>query len=112
MVLQYSNSAILRSLLAALILLPPAICATCGEHGNRSSMIVTTAWLADHFTDPKLVVLGIGQKSEYEQSHIPGSLFLDYMDTHTMPKSPGELSLEMLPVSRPGENLRKTGSEH
>ena len=93
MVPSFRNSSMLGSLLAVLIVLAQATAATCGEHGNASSMVVTSAWLASHLTDPKLIVLGIGQKSEYDQSHIPGSLFLDYMDTHTMPKSPSELSL-------------------
>jgi thiosulfate/3-mercaptopyruvate sulfurtransferase len=99
----------LGSLLAVLIVLAPATAATCGEHGNASSMVVTSAWLAGHLTDPKLVVLGIGQKSEYDQSHIPGSRFLDYMDTHTMPKSASELSLEMLPAEDLAKTFEKLG---
>jgi thiosulfate/3-mercaptopyruvate sulfurtransferase len=82
--------------------------ATCGGHGDRSTLLVTTAWLADHLKDPKVVVLGVGQKSEYEQAHLPGSLFLDYMETHTMPKS-AELTLELLPAAELAKVLEKLG---
>jgi thiosulfate/3-mercaptopyruvate sulfurtransferase len=41
-------------------------------------MLVTPKWLAEHLNDPNLVVIGVGQKSEYEQGHIPGAQFLDY----------------------------------
>src|SRR3954468_7758989 len=50
----------------------------CGGHGDRASMLVTAKWLADHQKDANLVVIGIGQKSEFDQGHIPGSQFLDY----------------------------------
>jgi thiosulfate/3-mercaptopyruvate sulfurtransferase len=41
-------------------------------------MLVTTQWLAGHLNDPNLVVIGIGQKTEFDQAHIPGSQFLDF----------------------------------
>jgi thiosulfate/3-mercaptopyruvate sulfurtransferase len=50
----------------------------CGAHGDRSTMVVTTDWLASHLKDSNLVLLAIGQKSEFDQAHIPGSYFLDY----------------------------------
>jgi thiosulfate/3-mercaptopyruvate sulfurtransferase len=50
----------------------------CGGHGDRSTMLVTTEWLAGHAKEPDLVLLAVGQKSEFDQGHIPGSLFLDY----------------------------------
>jgi thiosulfate/3-mercaptopyruvate sulfurtransferase len=62
----------------AMLLAGVAGAATCGGHGDRSSMLVTSDWLAAHLNDPNLVVIGIGQKSEYDQEHIPGSQFLDY----------------------------------
>jgi thiosulfate/3-mercaptopyruvate sulfurtransferase len=41
-------------------------------------MLVTPEWLAAHLGDPNLVVIGIGQRAEYDAGHIPGSRFLDY----------------------------------
>ena len=40
-------------------------------------MVVSTAWLAEHLSDPKVVVLHIAEKrSEYDHGHIPGARFL------------------------------------
>jgi thiosulfate/3-mercaptopyruvate sulfurtransferase len=70
----------------------------CGGHGDRGSMVISSSWLAQHLADPNLVILAVGQKSEYDAGHIPGSQFLDYMSTHTMPKSKDELSVELPPM--------------
>jgi len=51
----------------------PALAATCGGHGDPSTMVVSTAWLADHLKDPNVVVLALGTKEEYAAAHIPGS---------------------------------------
>ncbi len=72
--------------------------AACGGHGDGSTMLVSTAWLAEHMKDPNVVVLAVGEKSEYGAGHIPGSLFLEYMDTHLM-KGPTGLSVEMPPMA-------------
>ncbi len=50
----------------------------CGGHGDPSTMLATADWLAGHAKDPNLVLLAIGQKTEFDQGHIPGSQFLDY----------------------------------
>jgi thiosulfate/3-mercaptopyruvate sulfurtransferase len=50
----------------------------CGGHGDRSTMLVTTEWLAGHAKDADLVLLAVGQKTEFDEGHIPGSQFLDY----------------------------------
>jgi thiosulfate/3-mercaptopyruvate sulfurtransferase len=40
-------------------------------------MLVSTQWLADHLSDPKVVVLEVGHhRSEYEKQHIPGARFV------------------------------------
>lgn len=72
--------------------------ATCGGHGDRSTMLATTEWLAGHLNDPDLSVIGVGQKSEFEQGHIPGSVFLDY-NTVVLRIAPGQPnSLEVPPM--------------
>src|SRR5215472_4497790 len=80
----------------------------CGGHGNRNTMLVTTAWLADHLKDPNLVILGVGQDGDYEKGHIPGSLFVKYMDTHLM-TPPAGLTVELPPMSELGETFGKLG---
>jgi thiosulfate/3-mercaptopyruvate sulfurtransferase len=92
-------------ILAAMLMaaFAPALMATagatpqkCGEHGNKNTMVVSTAWLGEHLHDPNVVVLAVGQKSDYDKGHIPGSVFADYHETHQM-QSPAGLSVELLP---------------
>lgn len=80
----------------------------CGGHGDRNTMLVTTAWLADHLKDPNLVVLAVGQDGDYEKGHIPGSQFVKYMDTHLM-KSPEGLTLELSPMPELAQVFEKVG---
>ena len=64
---------------AALITGVPAMAAdpACGTHGNKDTMVVSTAWLADHMTGPDLVILAVGPRKDYDAGHIPGAVFLD-----------------------------------
>ncbi len=63
---------------------------------DRSSFLVETSWLAEHLLDPGLRIVDIrgyvrtvenngiqearyeGARGEYEQSHIPGAMYLDW----------------------------------
>ncbi len=43
----------------------------------RSEMLVSTAWLARHLTNPAVVVLDIGvNRAEYDAGHVPGARFV------------------------------------
>ena len=87
----------LRLLLSLSLLLPAmGFCqsAPCGGHGDRDTMLVSTAWLAEHLHDPGVVILAVGSQDDYDRGHIPGAVFLSYMDTHLM-TGPTGLSLEM-----------------
>src|SRR5580700_1902830 len=92
---------------AAILFLTPAnaLAAPCGGHGDRSSMVVTTTWLAGHQNDANLVVLAVGDKSEYAKAHIPGSLYLDYHDMSAQ----GGLTLELPPMPELAETFGKLG---
>jgi thiosulfate/3-mercaptopyruvate sulfurtransferase len=72
---------------------------TCGGHGDRSTMLVSTEWLAAHLNDPHLVILAIGQKADYDSGHVPGAQFLDYNSVHLMagPGQPNNLELPPMP---------------
>jgi thiosulfate/3-mercaptopyruvate sulfurtransferase len=72
--------------------------APCGGHGDKNTMLVTTAWLAEHLNDANLVVLGVGNKDDYDKGHIPGSLYISYHDTHLM-EAPNGLSVELPPMA-------------
>jgi thiosulfate/3-mercaptopyruvate sulfurtransferase len=65
---------------------------------SRADLIVSSAWLAEHLRDPDLVLLHVGDKSEYDKSHIPGARFVSQRDIsvsdHDHDKDTG-LSLEM-----------------
>ena len=39
-----------------------ASAATCGGHGDRATMLVTTGWLAEHLKDKNLVIVAIGPR--------------------------------------------------
>jgi thiosulfate/3-mercaptopyruvate sulfurtransferase len=91
--------------LAALLLAVPILAAPCGGHGDRATLLVSTAWLAGHQTDSNLIVLAIGDKQEFDQAHIPGSLYLDYHDI----AAKGDLTLELPPLSQLAETFGKLG---
>ena len=85
-------------ILLAIIPAAQAAPAPCGGHGDKTTMLVTTAWLAEHLNDANIVVLAVGNKDDYDKAHIPGSLFIAYHDTHLM-EAPNGLSVELPPMS-------------
>ena len=85
--------------------------AACGAHGTHDTMLVSTSWLAEHINDPNLVVFSVGEKSDYDEGHIPGARWLDYMQTHAMSATSGgqTLTLELEPPQDLAETLGKLG---
>jgi thiosulfate/3-mercaptopyruvate sulfurtransferase len=80
---------------------------------KRVSMLVTTDWLSKHLSDPSLVLLQIGEKSDFEKGHIPGAQFLEY-DSISTPHGQG-LMLELPPVGQlvsVFENLGVSNTSH
>ena len=73
--------------------------ATCGGHGDRSTMLVSTAWLADHLQDRNLTILAVGVEADYSAGHIPGAVALDYraIQLPTSPEQP--LNLQLPPLA-------------
>lgn len=43
-------------------------------------VVVSTTWLAQHLKDPKLVLLHVGEKREYDAGHIPGARYVKLDD--------------------------------
>src|ERR1044072_6644972 len=82
-------------ILAGFFLAAIAHGATCGGHGSAATMLVTPSWLADHLTDAQLVAIGIGQNCEFDQGHIPGSVFPDDNSTvlRAAPERPNSYEL-------------------
>ena len=85
-----------------------AVPAPCGGHGDKNTMLVSTAWLADHLNDPNVVVIVVWNKAEFDEGHIPGSVFMDFMDTHLM-TGPTGLTMELPPMSQLAETFGKLG---
>ncbi len=49
------------------------------QSADRSGMLVTTAWLQAHLSDPGLVVLCVGRsRDQYDAGHIPGARFVEF----------------------------------
>ena len=80
----------------------------CGDRASSDSMIVSTSSLSQRLKDPNLVLLAVGDQKEFAAAHIPGSRYLDYMDTHYM-SAPNGLTLELLPMPDLEQNFAKLG---
>jgi thiosulfate/3-mercaptopyruvate sulfurtransferase len=77
---------------------------------SRSDLLVTSDWLATQLDNPKLVLLHIGEKPEYDAGHIAGARFLELRDISTLPtRDETQLALEMLPADQLRQNLEKLG---
>ena len=60
--------------------------------------LVSTAWLAARLSDPKVVILQIGDprtRTLYDQGHIPGARFLNPFTELAAPQVPGGLTLQL-----------------
>ncbi|HTS62386.1 MAG TPA: sulfurtransferase [Candidatus Acidoferrales bacterium] len=97
---------LLSILLLACMPLPAAN--TCGGHGNKDTMVVSTAWLAAHLNDPNLVILSVGDKADYDKEHIPGARPVSLADIAT-PMVMGQLMLELLPQDQLQKNFAALG---
>src|SRR4026209_1090329 len=64
----------------------------------RAAMLVTPRWLQEHINDPKLVLQHVGQRAEYDTTHLPGARFISVEDV-VAPRdtAPQARVLEMLP---------------
>lgn len=78
-----------------------------GQAKVRSSMIVSTEWLAQHLNDKSLVLLHVGDKKEYDAAHLPGAQFIQTSDIST-PRGSG-LILELPPVEQLKATFEKLG---
>jgi thiosulfate/3-mercaptopyruvate sulfurtransferase len=104
------NSRSVLPAFAAICVLTTAASAatTCGGHGNKDTMLVSTSWLASHGKDANLVLLAVGDKAEYEKEHIPGALPISLADVAT-PMVMGQLMLELLPPDQLRKNFAALG---
>ena len=99
------------SALLAVALLP--LIAAGGAAQNklgRADLLVTSDWLATQRQNPKLVLLHVGQKEEYDAGHIPGARYLQLRDISTpMTRDTTVLALEMPAVDDLRQRLERLG---
>jgi thiosulfate/3-mercaptopyruvate sulfurtransferase len=77
------------------------------EPDVSTSLIVSTDWVAQHLKDHSLVLLQVGEKTEYTAAHIPGAQFIALADIST-PRGQG-LTLELPPVEQLKTAFEKLG---
>lgn len=63
---------------------------------TNKSMLVSTAWLAEHLGDRSLVILQTGNRASYDAGHIPGARLIEM----SMISASGPLTLELPPVEK------------
>jgi thiosulfate/3-mercaptopyruvate sulfurtransferase len=65
--------------------------------------LVSTAWLQQHLADPRVRVIGTGDRDRFDRAHVPGARFLEHMDTL-------EGNHHLLPVDRLAAVLARAGA--
>jgi thiosulfate/3-mercaptopyruvate sulfurtransferase len=83
--------------------------ATLPAQPARDRLVVSTDWLAKHLSDPNLVLLHVGEKSEYDARHIPGARYVPLSDISVSDRSGQGLMLEMLPAGTLRDRLAALG---
>ncbi|GGY14751.1 sulfurtransferase [Rhodanobacter panaciterrae] len=79
---------------------------TAAQATAQAEPWVSTAWLASHLRDPNLVLLQVGEESQYKSAHIPGARFVRLADVSA---TSGELSLEMPTAAELRQRLQGLG---
>jgi thiosulfate/3-mercaptopyruvate sulfurtransferase len=99
----------MRRLVVALLCAAVLICfeSLIAQAKMRSSMIVSTEWLAQHLNDKSLVLLHVGDKKDYDIAHIPGAQYIQTSDIST-PRGAG-LTLELPAVEQLKATFEKFG---
>lgn len=59
-----------------------------------SNMLVNTAWLAAHASDPDLVILHVGNRAQYDSGHVAGARLVT-LNELSLPQVEGGLTLQM-----------------
>ena len=100
-------------LLSCLLLLGMVPAAGLRAADSREALVAPRAWLADHLSDPKLVLLHLGEAPEYPAKHIPGARFARLEDVsapmdHSAMK-PTDLMLEMSSPASLRDQLQALG---
>lgn len=82
--------------------------AQSGTRSAQNTLVVTTAWLAQHLHDPDLVIVQVDDHDAYTAGHIPGARYVDDKDFAIISGSNG-LSYEMPSPSALHDTLATLG---
>jgi thiosulfate/3-mercaptopyruvate sulfurtransferase len=75
----------------------------------RDHLLVQPSWLAQHLSDPELVIVQVGDKAAYDAGHIPGSQLINLGQISVAPSGPDGLVLEMLDAPTLHDRLAAMG---
>jgi len=92
----------LMVLISWMVVLPVA------EQSGPAPRLVPATWLAEHLSDPDLVLLHVGNARDYA-THIPGARLLTLADVSVSDASATGLSLQMLPPEQLRQKLESFG---
>ena len=98
-------------LLIAFLMVGYCALAQPAASGSDGTLMVSPAWLSAHIKDPKLVLLYVGPKPEFDKEHIAGSQFITLQDISTPPPdmNSNALNLELPPVEQLKSVFEKRG---
>lgn len=81
----------------------------CAQTEPSGQPLVSADWLKQNINDPKLVLLHVGVKGEYDAGHIPGALYVSMSDVSKPSGGPDDLSLELPNAEQLKPALEKFG---
>jgi thiosulfate/3-mercaptopyruvate sulfurtransferase len=73
----------------------------------KESMLVTTEWLSDNLDDQSIIILHIGKKDEFDETHIPGARLFPIRDIFLPPSE--DLNHEIPPIAQLNDVVRSIG---
>jgi thiosulfate/3-mercaptopyruvate sulfurtransferase len=74
---------------------------------TKPEYLVSTGWLAQHASDPNLVILHVGSEKDYTEGHIPGARLVTLNDISIT--GPNDLRLQIPPTEKLREALGRLG---
>ncbi len=93
------NTRLLALAIATLTVANPRAVSGQASAATRTSMLVSTAWLAEHTRDANLVVLQVGNRAQYDSGHVAGARPVTLAEV-SLPQVEGGLSLQMASVEQ------------
>lgn len=85
------------------------LCAAQRATSPRDELLMSTATLAEHLSDPNLVLLHVGDENEYRAKHLPGARFVKLDDIADSDRSGAGLTLEMPAADKLRDKLAALG---